>query len=72
VCAATAVNNLNANTFGLGHVKEKTVAATGIVVFIALLTMLIEAVIIAMRFLTKEVFSVPLVSCFSYQFSPPT
>lgn len=67
VSAATAVCNLNANTLGLGYLeqfRDKTVAVAGIVLFMGLLTTLTEAVIIAMRFCTKGVFSVPMVGVF--------
>lgn len=73
VGAATAVNSLMANPFSLDHVvqsRDITVAAAGMVVFMGLLTMLTEGVIIGMRFCTKDVFNVHMVSCFSNHFSP--
>lgn len=65
--AATAVNILNANALSLGYweqFRDKTVAVAGIVLFMGLLSILTEAVIIAMRFCTTGVFSVSMVSVF--------
>ena len=64
--AATAVNNLNINALSLGYVeqfRDQAVAVAGIVVFMGLLTMVTEAVIIALRLCTKGAFSIHMVSC---------
>jgi len=52
VCAAVAVNHLNLDAIHLRHVensRDNTVSAAGIVVFMGLLTMLIECVIVFVR-----------------------
>ena len=65
VCAATAVNSLNANTESLLDMEEerdKTVSTAGTVVFLGLLTMLLEGVIILLRFVTTGAFNAIVVS----------
>lgn len=56
VCAAVAVNHLNSDAIHLRHVedsRDNTVSAAGIVVFLGLLTMLLECVIVLLRFVIK-------------------
>ena len=56
VCAAVAVNHLNSDAIHLRNVedlRDNTVSAAGIVVFLGLLTMLLECVIVLLRFVTK-------------------
>ena len=56
VCAAVAVNHLNSDAIHLRHVedlRDNTVSAAGIVVFLGLLTMLLECVVVLLRFVTK-------------------
>ena len=56
VCAATAVSHLNLNAIHLRHVedsRDNTVSAAGIVVFLGLLTMLMECVIVLLRLVNK-------------------
>ena len=65
VCAATAVNSLNANTESLLDVEEErdnTVSTAGTVVFLGHLTMLLEGGIILLRFVTKGAFNAIVVS----------
>jgi len=62
VCAAVAVNHLNSNAMQLRHVedsRDNTVSATGIVIFLGLLTVLMECVVVLLRLLRKET-----VNCF--------
>ena len=56
VCAAVAVGNLNANATNLRDVeqsRDNTVTAAGMLVGVALVSMLIEGVMTAMCFCTK-------------------
>ena len=56
VCAAVAVSNLNANATNLRDVedsRDQSVATAGMVLGVALVSMLIEGVITAMRLCTK-------------------
>ena len=56
VCAAVAVNHLNSDAIHLRHVedsRDNTVSAAGIVVFLGLLTMLLECVIVLLSFVIK-------------------
>ena len=56
MCAAVAVSNLNANATNLRNVedsRDQSVTTAGMVVGVALVSMLIEGVITAMRFCTK-------------------
>lgn len=62
VCAAVVVNHLNSNAMQLRHVedsRDNTVSATGIVIFLGLLTVLMECVVVLLRLLRKET-----VNCF--------
>ena len=66
VCAATAVNNLNADAISLRDVeqsRDSAVAGAGIVVFMALLAILMESVIIVLRFCTDGVWNAVVVGC---------
>lgn len=66
VCAATAVNTLNADAVSLGNMeqsRDEAVTGTGIVVFMALLVILMETVIIVVRFCTDGVWNGVLVCC---------
>lgn len=66
ICAATAVKTLNADAISLGDMeqsRDEAVTGTGIVVFMALLVILMETVIIVLRFCTDGVWSAVLVCC---------
>lgn len=66
VCAATAIGNLNADSISLRDVEQSrhnTVVGAGMVVGMALLTMLVEIVIIVLRFCTKGVWNAVVVGC---------
>jgi len=67
VCAATAVNNLNADAIislrDVEQSRDKAVTGAGTVVFIALLTILMESVVIALRFCTEGIWNVFVVCC---------
>ena len=57
MCAAVAVSNLNANATNLRDVedsRDQSVTTAGMVVGVALVSMLIEGVITAMHFYTKD------------------
>ena len=65
MCAAIAINSLNANNESLLDVEEErddTVSTAGTVVFLGLLTMLLEGVIILLRFVTTGAFNAIVVS----------
>ena len=71
VCAATAVSNLNSNETSLRYVedsRDRTVSAAGIVIFLGLLTMLLEYVILSLRLVTEKSLNVFVVSIFSDKF----
>lgn len=68
VCAATAVNNLNANAIILRAVevedaRDRCVATAGIVVFLGLLTVLMEGAITLLRFCTNRALNAFVVGC---------
>lgn len=66
VCAATAVSNLNADAVNLRDVEQSrhnAIVGAGIVVGVALLTMLMESVIIVLRFSTKGIWNAVVVGC---------
>ena len=65
VCAAVAVNHLNSDAIHLRHVedsRDNTVSAAGVVVFLGLLTMLIEGVIVLLRLVNEEAVNAFVVS----------
>ena len=67
VCAAVAASNLNANANNLRDVedsRDRSVAAAGKFVGVALVSMLVEGAITAMRFCTKGGVIGFVVSCF--------
>ena len=67
MCAANAVNNLNANATRLRDVedsRDRSVETAGTVVFLGLLTMLLEGVFILLRLCTKGVLIVCVVGLF--------
>lgn len=56
LCATVAVSNLNADAVNfqdVEHLRDKSVATAGTVLGVALVKMLTEGVICAMRFCTK-------------------
>lgn len=66
VCAANAVNTLNANATILRDVedsRDRGVAAAGIVVFLGLLTILMEGAITLLRFCTDRALNAFVVGC---------
>ena len=65
LCAATAVSHLNLNAIHLRHVeysRDSTVSAAGIVVFLGLLTMLLELVMVLLRLVNKGAVNTCVVS----------
>ena len=65
VCAATAVSSLNTNAvslLGVEEARDNTVSIAGTVVFLGLLTMLLEGVIVLLRFATTGAFNAIVVS----------
>ena len=65
VCAATAVGSLNANAESLlavENTRDITVSTAGAIVFLGLLTMLLEGVIILFRFVAQGAFNAKVVS----------
>ena len=73
MCAANAVNKLNADAIslmGMEPSRDEAVAGAGMVVGVALLTMLMESVIIVLRFCTEGVWNAVVVGCYLTLLSP--
>ena len=73
VCAAVAASNLNANANNLRDVedsRDRSVAAAGMFIGVALVSMLVEGAITAMRFCTKGGVIGFVVSCFFLNYLP--
>lgn len=62
MCAAIAVNHLNSNAIDLKYSRDSTVSAAGIVVFLGLLTMLMEGVMVLLRLVNKGAVNTCVVS----------
>ena len=66
ICAATAVNKLNTDVINLRDVeqlRDTTLTGAGMVVGVTLLTILMEGVIIVLRFCTDGVWNALVVGC---------